>query len=470
MKRRQANRRTKIVATIGPASRHPKVLRQLRRAGMDVARLNMSHGTHAEHAEVISRLRELDPQIGVLVDLAGPKVRTGPNQDGEPIQLKSGRTIELSNRTKISTPTCLAIPQPGLMDELQAGSRLLLDDGQLQLRVEGIQGHRAVCRIVVGGALGDRKGVHLPGAWAEAPSLTRKDKLDFAFAVEQRVDLVALSFVRRAADVEVLGRLMRRRRFERPILAKLETVQALDHLGAIVDQADGVMVARGDLGLDLPPEEVPLAQKRIIDLANLVGKPVITATQMLESMTANPLPTRAEATDVANAVLDGTDAVMLSGETASGQYPVRAVDMMARIVTSTEAHETVESATPIEGAPVNAAVAHAAADLARYTGARALVVFTLSGRTARLIARQRPGLPIYALTPSDHVARGLSHVWGIEALLMQTARTTGDMITAGEVLLRKAHCVKAGDLVVAVVGTVGQRGASNAVHVLRVGR
>jgi pyruvate kinase len=424
---------TKIVATIGPASRGQETLSALLRAGVSVIRLNFSHGTHDDHAATIETVRRLAAADGrvvaLLADLQGPKLRVGDLDGGGPVHLAPGATLAITTEPVVGTAERVSTSYERLGEDLRPGDRILLDDGHLELRVERIEpgqgtGTDVVCRVVTGGLLHSRKGINLPGTAVSAPALTEKDNVDLAFAVAQKVDLIALSFVRRPEDLRQVRAELRRLGGRQPLIAKIEKPQAVERLPAIIRAADGVMVARGDLGVELSPEAVPLIQKRIVRLANAAGIPVITATQMLESMIDSPRPTRAEASDVANAILDGTDAVMLSGETAVGSYPVAAVETMARIAHEVERDPAYAVACAETAAFVQVerrkgrrsdaeAVAEAARSLARSLPAHAIAVLTASGRTAGLVAGQRPGLPIAAFAARPDVARRLALWHGV---------------------------------------------------------
>src|SRR5512146_1943820 len=399
-----AERRAKIVCTLGPASNSEAMLRQLLRLGMDVARLNFSHGTHEEHARVIERLRRAaakeDRTICILQDLQGPKIRTGRLKERRPVMLKTGSRLTITPRDIHGTATLIPTSFKALAQEVQPGMRVLLSDGLIELVVLALHGDDVECEVINGGLLGEHKGINLPGTAMSVPSLTEKDRKDLEFGVRHDVDLVALSFVRTAADVLEAKRRIGVRRDDIPVIAKLEKPQAIEHLEEILEVADGVMVARGDLGVELPPEQVPVIQKHVIRRASEWRKPVITATQMLESMIEHPRPTRAEASDVANAVFDGTDALMLSAETATGRYPAQAVGMMARIIVEAERHmrETAlrrrrhEQPHPLSIAEtICESVAHAADEL----DMRAIAVFTETGTTARLVSLYQPKAAIY---------------------------------------------------------------------------
>ena len=432
--------RTKIVCTIGPASDSPEMVRALIRAGMNVARINFSHGEQATHAKSIATLRRVAAQEGrlvaVMADLQGPKLRVGEMPEGG-VELRPGETVLLTSRPRQNTEGEIPVPHPELLRDLQAGQPVLLDDGNLELAVVRPGAEGLECRVVVGGRLTSHKGINVPGAELRLSSLTPKDREDAAFALEQGVDFFALSFVRRAADVRELRQFLRERGADTPIIAKIEKPEALTALDEILAEADGMMVARGDLGVETPAEEVPFYQKRIIHACNRAGKPVITATQMLQTMIENPRPTRAEASDVANAILDGTDAVMLSGETAVGSYPVEAVETMARICANAEAH--LPHVGPVHGEShesITGAISYAAVEIAAEVNGRAIVTATMSGMTARMVARHRPSVPILAVTPNRATLSRLALVWGVEPVLVEPFETTDDMV---EMMVRTAH-------------------------------
>ena len=399
-------RRAKIVCTIGPACDSEECIRDLMNLGMDVARLNFSHGTHSEHARRIQRLRRvarsLKRTICILQDLQGPKIRTGRLKNGQAIELETGSVLTITPRKVPGTAALISTDFAGLAREVEPGARILLSDGRIELTVRAIRGGDVECEVRNGGMLAEQQGINLPGAAVSIPVLTEKDKLDMKFGLTHGVDAVALSFVRSADDLRMAEDLMRKYGKSVPIIAKLEKPQAIERLEEILEVANGVMIARGDLGVELPPEQVPIIQKRVIQRAALWRKPVITATQMLESMTENPRPTRAEVSDVANAILDGTDAVMLSGETASGRYPREAVAMMVRIIV--EAETSMAQMPPVASRRENhhysvaeticESIAHAAEDL--HIGA--IAVFTESGNTARMLSKHRPRAAILAFS------------------------------------------------------------------------
>lgn len=470
----QARLRTKIICTIGPASREPDVLNNLIAAGMDVARLNFSHGDHAFHADTIARVRAAASAAGkpvaLLADLQGPKLRVGDMGAG--LLLEAGKTVVLTTAPLIGQAGLVPIQYADLPGVVRQGERILLDDGLLELEVRSISGQEITCQVLTGGLLTSKKGMNLPDASLSIPAITEKDRADLAFALGQGVDWVALSFVRSAAEVRELKALIRAANpLDQPtlVIAKIEKPQAVTAIEEIIADADGIMVARGDLGIEMLTEEVPVIQKRIIRLCNQAGKPVITATQMLDSMIRNPRPTRAEASDVANAVFDGTDAVMLSGETASGLYPVATVQTMAHIIQQAEQAAswglrfTDESVVKVT---VAQAVAHASCETARDLKAKAIIAPTLSGSTARLVARFRPQAPVVAVTPSAQTQRQLMLSWGIYPLLADRETTTDRMLVDAIRAAQRQGFVNLGDTVVVTAGSVGsQPGATDLMKV-----
>ena len=451
--------RTKIVCTLGPASSTPETLRELLRAGMDVARINFSHGTHAQHAETIARVREAAEELGqplaVLADVQGPRIRIG---ELEAVRvLAAGTELILAPEDDASGEE-VPVTYDALARDVNEGDRILVDDGLIDLVVTEVRPPRVRARVVHGGPLRSHKGMNLPGVQVSAPSITEKDRADIVFAVEQQVEYLALSFVRREEDVHAMRDLLPR---ELLIVAKIEKDTALDNIDSIVQAADAVMVARGDLGVELPFEEVPIAQKRIIALANSLGRPVITATQMLESMVNNPRPTRAEASDVANAILDGTDAVMLSAETATGAYPVLAVRAMSRIIAEIEKHPPPRerrfdlAVRPREGkVSTERAIAAATVAAVRMLGAPVVIVFTKSGFTARIVSSHRPDVPFVALTDVERTYRQLALVWGAipHRVPPTDDRTYGDMVKYGLAAVRSLGLAQEGDRVIVTAG------------------
>ncbi|MBI4300106.1 MAG: pyruvate kinase, partial [Chloroflexi bacterium] len=469
-------RRTKIVATIGPASRSLDVVERLIAAGMNVARLNMSHGTHAEHAEAIANLRVASQRhkepLAILLDLQGPKIRTGPLRAGS-VTLTSGAEIVITTRDVPGDEHEVGTTYSRLPEDVEAGKTILVDDGRIELHVLAVNETDVRCRVVNGGILGEHKGINLPGAIINAPSLTEKDREDLAFGLERGVDYVALSFVRSPEDILELKRAMGAQGASVPVVAKLEKPEALRRLSEILEVSDVVMVARGDLGIEMPPEQVPTWQKRIIAEANRCRVPVITATQMLESMIQSPVPTRAEASDVANAILDGTDAVMLSGETAIGSYPVQAVRMMSRIVVEAESAFYYRQRALVPRPPatdfshaISAAVREIASDFA---GIKAVVAFTKSGYTASLIAKERPRPPILALTPYTIVYYRLALYWGVTPILCDMAADADGMLARVEEIATNMGHVAKGDTVI-ITGSlpVDKQGPTNFLKLHRI--
>jgi pyruvate kinase len=463
--------RTKIVCTIGPASRSPETLEQLIRAGMDVARLNFSHGTQAQHLEVITTVRRIAERLGrsvaILQDLAGLKIRIGEIASGA-VTLEAGAPFTLTTRRVLGSQHEVSVDYPHLTEDVQPGDRLLLSDGDLELEVIGTTEEDVRCRVIAGGTLASRKGVKLPARSITAPTVTDKDRDDLAFGLRHGVDYVAQSFVRTAADVLEVRAMVQNHRSTVPLIAKIETQDALTNIDEIIDSVDGVMVARGDLGVAVPLATVPRLQKMLIAKANRAGKPVITATQMLRSMQDSPRPTRAEATDVANAVLDGTDAIMLSEETAIGRFPLQAVTMMAAIAAD------AESSFPFDawkhrfetGGPLPDAVARAACGMADDIDAAAIVTCTQSGGTARRVARYRPRAPILAPTPHAETYRRLALVWGVTPLLNQSRPTTDELIAGALGAALASTRVQRGDTVVITAGVpVGRPGMTNLIKV-----
>jgi pyruvate kinase len=465
-------KRTKIIATIGPASSSPAIIAKLIRAGMDAARVNFSHGDWNDHTIRIRNIRleaeKMGKQIAIIQDLQGPKLRVGALEN-DAVTLRRGDMLMLTTRKVRGTGALLSVTYPRLAKDLKAGDKVLLDDGRLELRVVSKAAGRLRCKVVRGGLLRSHKGVNLPGAKLSLPSLSRKDKADLRFGIAQGVDYIALSFVRTANDIGATRRFLHMHGVDIPIIAKIEKPEAIRNLDEIIRAADGVMVARGDLGVEMSPEQVPLLQKKIINACNLAEKPVITATQMLESMIENPQPTRAEASDVANAILDGTDCVMLSGETAMGNYPVQAVAVMARIAVQTETSLIqVPPDTHISGP--DESVAHAACRAAAEQHAKAIVTFTQSGSTALLVSKHRPGMGIIAATPFEHIARKISLYWGVTPVILKTKKTTDNMIESVERIMLEKKLAKLRDLIVITAGVpIGVAGSTNMMKIHRVG-
>ncbi|HET8852485.1 MAG TPA: pyruvate kinase, partial [Ktedonobacteraceae bacterium] len=465
-------RRTKIVCTIGPATSSEEQLEQLMRAGMNVARLNFSHGTHPEHELVLDRIRTISARLGcaiaILQDLQGPKIRTGTLEGGQPVLLADGARVTITTRDVVGNAETISTTYQQLPQDVKGGDRILLDDGLLELRVLGSDETEVQCLVVHGGVLKEHKGINLPGVAVSALALTEKDRDDLKFGVRHGVDYVALSFVRRPEDVVEARALIQQLQAEQgeeqaqrrdaslppsvPLIAKLEKPEAVARLDEILDVVDGVMVARGDLGVEMAPEKVPLIQKRIIAACHDRGLPVITATQMLESMITHPRPTRAEASDVANAILDGTDALMLSAETATGAYPLEAVQMMVRIALETEADPGSARQPQCQHLNPAHAVSHAARALAEQASVQAIVVFTRSGASAHLISTDRPRTPILAYTPSEHVYRQLALWWGVWPHRIDLQETTEELIARVDHRLQEDNLVSRGEHVVIMGG------------------
>ncbi len=469
-------RRTKIIATLGPATSSPGVLGALLRAGADVARLNLSHGDHAAHARVIAQTRRTAAALGlpvaILADLQGSKARIGRLAGGGPVSLRRGGTVTLTPRRIPGGAGLIPTSYRRLGRDVRRGDPILIDDGRIELVVVRTRGDDVVCRVVTGGLLREHKGMNLPGTDLSGDALTAKDRADLAFAMRHGVDYVALSFVRSAEDVRRVRRLLRRQKRDVPIVAKLELRRAVERLPEILRAADGVMVARGDLGVEVPLERVPVLQKSILQEAGRAGVIAITATQMLESMVEQPRPTRAEASDVANAIFDGTDAVMLSAETASGDYPLRAVAVMDRIIREAERsglHWPAGTAASQERDREVHAVAHAAVDAAREWQARAIVIYTQTGTTARILSKLKPPCPILALAPSERTRRRMALYWGVVPMAMRFSRSTDRMLRDGERVLLAAGGFQKGEKVVVVSGTSTLAGATNLMKLHRLG-
>jgi pyruvate kinase len=465
--------RTKIVATIGPASSSHEVITNLVKAGMDVARLNFSHGKYEDHAAVISILRavseELQTPVTILQDLQGPKIRVGQLQQGE-TELIPGQEITLVPEHSYSGQSdVIPIDYSYVAEEARPGMQVLLADGLFELEVTEISGDDVRCRVVEGGLLKSRKGVNFPQLNLRLPSMTEKDHRDLEFGLSQDVDWISLSFVREAADVTYLKELIRAKGFAKPVIAKIEKPQAIDHLEEIIEVSEGIMVARGDLGVEMNPERVPMIQKKIIELCNRKGKPVITATQMLESMIHEPRPTRAEASDVANAIVDGTDAIMLSGETAVGEFPVKAVEMMDRIAADVESKIDFKTYPHPTGSDI-LALSQASNAIEKAIDLRYIVVLTTSGRSARYVAAERPKTPVLALTNHPPVYHGLNLLWGIIPLLVrEQPETFEEMSVFVESVLSEKGLIEPGQKVLIMSGIPAHKaGGTNFIKIHQV--
>ena len=457
------DRRTKIVATIGPASQDEKTIGRLIKLGMNVARLNLSHGSHEEHTRVFNRLRKVSKEVGrpicILLDLQGPKIRIGKLPNDE-IVLITGQSITLTTQLDPIKAGEIQVDFAQLPQSVHPGRRILLDDGNLELRVDRVENNQVHARVVVGGTLKSHKGINLPEAHLDISALTDKDINDLEFGLKLGVDAIALSFVRSEQDIQALREkilMIAPEQKHALIIAKLERPEALDHLEQIMDVTDGVMVARGDLGVEMSPEKVPIAQKRIIECANRHAKVVITATQMLESMIHNPRPTRAEASDVANAIFDGTDAVMLSGETAVGEYPLKALDMMAKIICQAEAH--IDEWGHWHGPSIadtqgdnTVFMSLAVRELAHDRNVAAIAVFTMSGRTALFVSKTRPGVPILAFTPDTRTYNRLEMYWGVVPYLVPPSATLEEMLMDVDTVMKDSGEVEPGQQVALTCG------------------
>lgn len=467
-------RRAKIVCTVGPATEKPDKVLSLVQAGMDVARINRSHGEQSEHEAVVRNVREAAEQTGrnvaVLVDLQGPKIRLETFLDG-PVELKAGQTFTITADDVEGTAEIVGTTHKGLSNDVRPGEAVLIDDGKVGLRVTKIDGPRVVTVVEVPGVVSDHKGINLPGAAVSVPSLSDKDEDDLRWALRIGVDLIALSFVREAGDIEGVHRIMRDENRFIPVIAKIEKPLAVTNLRDIVDAFDGCMVARGDLGVELPLEQVPLVQKSIIELCRRQAKPVIVATQMLESMTDNPRPTRAEVSDVANAILDGTDAVMLSGETSVGEFPTTTVATMSRIVEYTERHGR-DRLDPLGRTPHSSsgAITHAAAEIGLVLGAKYVATFTQTGDSARRMSRLRHSIPLLAFTPAPSTRAQLALSWGTETMLVPDSNNSDEMVNFVDQRLREDGLADEGDVVVVVSGAPpGIAGTTNNIRVHTLG-
>ena len=465
------------MCTLGPATDNAETLSALLAAGMDVARLNFSHGSHAEHARRLRKLRALAATCGktvaVMQDLQGPKIRTGSLEGGRRVEVRAGASLTLTTRSLAGNDRCISTTFQRLPQEVRPGSCILLSDGLIELVVEKVKGTEVQCQVVNGGELGEHQGINLPGISLGISALSRKDREDLEFGIQNRVDYIALSFVRRAQDVLALKRILARTERAIPVVAKLEKPEAIDDLDEILRATDAVMVARGDLGVELPPEMVPVIQKRIISRASAMRVPVITATQMLESMTVHPRPTRAEASDVANAVIDGTDALMLSGETATGRYPVKAVEMMARIIAVTEGSQSTVGFRDVWDRAgtldVPEAICETVAHMTEELNLKAIAVFTQSGSSARLISKYRPRVPVFAFSPFDNVMRRTALYWGVSPVHMQRLQSTDRMVEAAARRLREMGVANQGDFIAVIAGNpIAKRGSTNFFKVHRI--
>ena len=468
--------RTKIVATIGPASNDPEMLEKLVTAGVNVARLNCSHGNYQTHSEAIRNIRSvsrrLNRSVAILLDLQGPKIRVGSLENGEPIHLKRNAPLAITVNPMLGTLQMISTTYQNLPQDVQPGDTILLDDGLIRLQVESKTRDTVHCKVINGGLLKEKKGINLPGVTVSAPSLTDKDIRDVTFGIKNGVDYLALSFVRTAEDLGTIKAILQRQGAAIPVIAKIEKPEAVQNLAAILDAADGIMVARGDLGVEMQPELVPIIQKNIIAAAVLKNKPVITATQMLETMCVNPIPTRAEASDVANAIFDGTDAVMLSAETASGKYPLKAVRIMAKIAEQAERSSFLKVNIHYDSDlvdPITHAVAQSAVNILQEVDARCIIAFSVSGSTSKQISKQRPSKPVYAFSSRMDTYNRLSLLWGITPMYIANIENAARLVEASERLLLAKNAIQKGDLVVLVIGMGLKAGSTNMIKLHRVG-
>ncbi len=472
-------RRNKIVATIGPASSSKEMLLALMEAGADVFRLNFSHGQHATLRETVALIREISRNrrraVAILGDLQGPKIRTGMMR-GDVMTLTAGEKVVITTADVLGEKGVIPTTYKALPQDVSTGDRILLDDGLLELQVEKIAGEQVSCRVLVGGQLKNRKGMNLPGVAVSAPALTDKDLADLEFCIEQELDFLALSFVRTAAEVVDLKKRLSARGVTIQVIAKIEKPEAVAAFAEILEAADGIMVARGDLGVEINPEKVPLIQKHIIRQCNLAGKPVITATQMLESMVNNPRPTRAETSDVANAILDGSDAIMLSAETASGDYPCQAVEMMVRVAVDVERDPQLKEQFfyPLLDRSgtrsLTEAIGQAACRVAENVGAAAILAFTQTGSTAALVAKYRPQMPVYAVTPTLAVRRRMALYAGVRSIRVDIEGDTETQIRSVDAAVIEAGVLNRGDIVVITMGSpLSDPGTTNLLKVHQLG-
>ncbi len=467
-------RRTRIVATIGPASSERSVVRRLIDAGVDVFRVNFSHATHELYDGWLATIREearaAGRHVGVLADLQGPKLRIGQLVGHKPVELVAGQMVDITTEPVLGTARRLSTTYAALPQDVKPGDRILLNDGAIELQAIATSGDTVTCRILNGGLLGEHKGINLPGVAVSSPALTEKDRDDLRHAVQTGVDLIAISFVRRAEDVLEARELVREAGGAMPVIAKIEKPEAIDRLEAILRASDAVMVARGDLGVEMPPERVPTLQKLIIRHAKDHLIPVITATQMLESMISSPRPTRAEASDVANAIIDGTDAIMLSGETAAGMYPVESVETMVRIALEAEAAFPPRERRRQHVESDSHAISHAACHITESMDVKVIAAFTHTGFSARLVSKDRPAVPIYAFVPDEVVARKLTLDWGVLSTVIEQSGSTEELIARVERELTRRGVVQPGEAVVVVGGSpMGVPGRTNFIKIVRAG-
>ncbi|HLV08832.1 MAG TPA: pyruvate kinase [Halanaerobiales bacterium] len=468
---------TKIVATLGPAFNNRRIIRELFEAGVDVVRLNFSHGTREEHGKIIELVREVEKEsgktVGIMMDTRGPEIRTGRIKE-ESVELQAGDSFTLTTCDINGDCSQISVSYKGLPGDLTAGSRLLIDDGLLELRVKEIVDDQIHCKVITGGILSSSKGINIPGTSLDLPAITEKDSKDIEFGLKKGIDFIAVSFVRKAADILAIRKLIREENNGKAyIIAKIENQEGVNNIGEILEVADGIMIARGDLGVEIPPEKVPVIQKNLIRKCNQKAKPVITATQMLESMIRNPRPTRAEASDVANAIYDGSDAIMLSGETAAGIYPVQAVKTMVQIAEEIEASDSYQEKarsikTPV-AKTITEAISSASCKTAMDLNAHCIITATTSGYTARMVSKHRPMLPVIGATHSSDVKHFLSLVWGVYPLQVAESKNTDEMIDNSISAALEQAIIQRGELVIITAGVpVSMSGATNLIEVLEI--
>ena len=469
-------RKTKIICTIGPASDSVERLRELMQAGMNVARFNFSHGTHEEQRARFQRVVQVREELGLpvatLLDTKGPEIRLRDFEGGR-VELKAGQRFVLTTEEIPGTAERAAISYKNLKNDIGVGTTILIDDGLIEMKVEEISGEDIICHVVNGGSVSNHKGINVPGAVLSMPYVSQVDREDILFGIEMGYDFLAASFVRSKEDILQVRRILEEHGSDMKIIAKIENMQGIRNLEEILDVADGIMVARGDMGVEIPLEEVPIIQKKMIKMANACGKHVITATQMLESMIKNPRPTRAEATDIANAIYDGTTAIMLSGESAAGQYPVEAVKTMARIAETAEGsidyHERMRKAGEVDKTDITTAIAYATCSAAMNLNAAAIITVTMSGFTAQAIARFKPGCRVVACSTNERVSRQLNLLWGVNSRILKKESTTDELFADAVAEAKRAGYVKEGDVVVLTAGVpLGVAGTTNLIHVIEL--
>lgn len=470
-------KKTKIICTLGPATDEESILMTMIQSGMDIARLNFSHGTKEEHTARIAMVRrageKLDIPVGILLDTKGPEIRTGKMQDNS-VFLKEGEKITLTTEEVIGTSDKISITYQQLPREVKTGDSILMDDGIFRLQVEKVYGDMIDCRIVAGGELHSNKGVNVPGVRVDLPAITKRDEEDILFGLEQGIDFIAASFVRNKEAIERIRGLCEREKKQAFLIAKIENEEAIENIDEIIDAADGIMIARGDLGVEIPAEEVPYLQKMIIEKCNFKMKPVITATQMLDSMIRNPRPTRAEAADVANAIYDGTDAVMLSGESAAGKYPVEAVNMMAKIAEETEHHlneQNLKRQRDIKSrVTISSTIAHMSVQAAKELDAGCIIAATMSGTTARYLSGFRPSCMIAGVTPHEWVMRRMQLFWGVYPIQNRKITTTDELILSAMEKTRRKQFLKKGDICVMTAGIAAKENNPYTTNLIRAFR